>query len=354
MAERFHTQLLRIHNPDLFQAAVAETVRVLRRGQTVALPTETVYGLAANALESIAVARLFEIKGRPAQNPVIVHVASESLARSCVLAWPPAAIALARAFWPGPLTLVLPKQSRIPDIVTAGGPTVGLRWPSHPFIQAVIQACEFPLAAPSANLSSQTSPTRAEHVRQSLHGRIPLIIDAGPCSVGIESTVVDLTTNPPRILRPGIIHQPALEAVVGPIESRAGFPETPHLRSPGLFTQHYAPRTPLTLLQWTDDHDLHRQLGLSLSSHSDGAGMHQPDSTQPSFCILAHTQVPAYHPAFQRIAVIPHDPEAYARALYAELHACDAIGADRLIVEVVPDEPRWSGIADRLRRASST
>src|SRR5262249_10839745 len=149
---------------------------------------------------------IFQAKGRPAHNPIIVHVASLELARRCVSGWPASAEQLARAFWPGPLTLVLPKSGIIPDIVTAGGPTVGVRWPSHPFIQAVIRECGFPLAAPSANPSNSISPTNAEHVRQGLGDKIRLIIDGGQSQVGIESTVVDLAVSPPKVLRPGMIH----------------------------------------------------------------------------------------------------------------------------------------------------
>lgn len=185
----------------LFRAAVARAVELLRAGQVVALPTETVYGLAANALDAAAVARIFEIKGRPPHNPVIVHVADHAMARRCVADWPSFADNLARAFWPGPLTLVLPRSAEIPGIVTAGGPTVGVRWPSHPFIQAVIRECGFPLAAPSANLSNRVSPTNAAHVLKSLGAKIPLIIDGGQSQVGIESTVLDLTSTPAKVLR---------------------------------------------------------------------------------------------------------------------------------------------------------
>src|SRR4051812_948742 len=204
------TEVLATHTRDLFNAAVKKAVELLRAGQVVALPTETVYGLAANAWDARAVERIFEAKGRPAHNPIIVHVASLELARQCVAGWPELGEKLARAFWPGPLTLVLPRSSTIPEVVTAGGPTVGVRWPSHPFIQAVIRECGFPLAAPSANPSNQVSPTNAEHVRLGLGDKIPLIVDGGQSQVGIESTVVDLATSPPKGLRPGMIHEESL------------------------------------------------------------------------------------------------------------------------------------------------
>ncbi len=189
--------VLSTHTAALFAEAVERAAALLRAGQLVALPTETVYGLAANAWDAAAVARIYEVKGRPARNPIIVHVAGLELARECVADWPPVAGRLAKAFWPGPLTLVLPRSPRVPDVVTAGGPTVGVRWPSHPFIQAVIRACGFPLAAPSANPASQVSPTHAAHVRKAFDGKIPLIVDGGPSQVGLESTVLDLAAAPP-------------------------------------------------------------------------------------------------------------------------------------------------------------
>src|SRR6185295_13504155 len=185
----------------------------LRAGEIVALPTETVYGLAANALDAVAVKRIFEAKGRPANNPIIVHVADMAMAHRCAREWPDRADQLAKAFWPGPLTLVMPRSKEIPDIVTAGGPTVGIRWPSHPLIQAVIRECDFPLAAPSANPSGSVSPTNAAHVLHDLGDKISLIVDGGQSQVGIESAVVDLSVHPARILRPGMIHRESLAAV---------------------------------------------------------------------------------------------------------------------------------------------
>ena len=213
------TEILSTHTPELFAAAVKHAAELLRAGEVVALPTETVYGLAANALDEKAVAKIFQVKGRPAHNPIIVHVASNEMAARCVQNWPATAEKFSRAFWPGPLTLVLPRAEIIPGIVTAGGATVGVRWPSHPFIQAVIRECDFPLAAPSANVSNQISPTNAEHVRSQLAGKIPLIVDGGQSQVGIESTVLDLSVAPPEILRPGMIHAESLAAVCGEVQN---------------------------------------------------------------------------------------------------------------------------------------
>ena len=256
--------ILPTHTAALFAEAVERAAALLRAGELVALPTETVYGLAANAWDAAAVARIYEVKGRPARNPIIVHVAGLELARDCVAGWPPVADKLAGAFWPGPLTLVLPRSPRIPDIVTAGGPTVGVRWPSHPLIQAVIRACGFPLAAPSANPANQVSPTNAGHVRKAFDGRIPLIVDGGPSQVGLESTVLDLAAARPRLLRPGMIHAESLRAVMGDAE----LPVAPDgsggagnlLRSPGMLPRHYSPKTKLVVLAWRDGADLCSQL----------------------------------------------------------------------------------------------
>jgi L-threonylcarbamoyladenylate synthase len=334
-AIRAETEILATHTPALFEAAVRRAVELLRAGEVVALPTETVYGLAANALNPGAVARIYEVKGRPGHNPIICHVASQELARQCVADWPERAERLGRAFWPGPLTLVLPRAACIPDIVTAGGPTVGIRWPSHPFMQAVIAACDFPLAAPSANLSNQLSPTNASHVQRQLGGRIPLIVDGGQAQVGIESTVVDVSTALPRLLRPGMIHEEALVAVTGELAAGA---TAGILRSPGLLKKHYSPRAALRVLRWRDDADLRAQLA--------GAGAALGET-----CVVAHTALPGLG-EFRRVSVVPHDAEAFARALYAELHQCDEAGASLIVVEALPETPEWRAIADRLSRAA--
>lgn len=333
------TELLLTHTPELFQKAVRRAADRLRAGEVVALPTETVYGLAANALDENAVARIFEVKGRPAHNPIIVHISSNEMAAACVAEWPELAAKLSRAFWPGPLTLVLPRAKNIPGIVTAGGETVGVRWPSHPFMQAVIRECGFPLAAPSANLSNQISPTNAEHVRTQLGGKIPLIVDGGQSQVGIESTVLDLVSMPPRILRPGMIHAESLAAVTGNLQQSTASSQPPTLRSPGMLAKHYSPKAKLVVLNWRDEVDLRSRI----------SGF----KFQISNChIVAHTKIPAGFGA-ENVSVIPHDAEAFARALYGELHRCDAAGAELIVVEAPPELPEWSGIADRLRRAAA-
>lgn len=328
-------EILPTHTPALFTVAAKRAAELLRAGEIVALPTETVYGLAANAWNADAVAKIYEAKGRPAHNPIIIHVASAALARSCVTQWPVVAEKLSQAFWPGPLTMVLPKAKEIPGLVTAGGATVGVRWPSHPFIQAVIRACGFPLAAPSANLSNQISPTNAEHVRKQLGERIRLIVDGGQAQVGIESTVIDLTQEPPAVLRPGMIHEESLIAVTGDLISARKKPVGGSLRSPGLLKKHYAPKAALCVLDWQDATDLRSRI------------THHRARTY----IIAHTKIPSAE-GFAGVSVIPHDAEAYARAIYAELHRCDEGGAELIVVEALPDLPAWRAIADRLRRAA--
>ncbi|MGH7977134.1 MAG: L-threonylcarbamoyladenylate synthase [Limisphaerales bacterium] len=337
-----HTEILQTHTPELFQKAVRRAAELLRTGEVVALPTETVYGLAANALNENAIAKIFRIKRRPANNPIIVHIAGIEMAKSCAKKFPMVAEKLAKSFWPGPLTLVLPRAEKIPKIVTAGGETVGIRWPSHPFIQAVIREYGFPLAAPSANLSERVSPTNAEHVRAQLAGKISLIVDGGQSQVGIESTVLDLTVSPPRILRPGMIHAESLAAVIGEIQSSNSKTESKSegtLRSPGLLRKHYSPKAKLLVLNWRDDTDLNSQLSTF---------NFQPSTTH----VIAHLKIPSGKD-FAGVSVIPHDAEAFARALYAELHRCDEAGAKLIVVEAPPDLPEWSGIVDRLRRAAA-
>ncbi|HVV70254.1 MAG TPA: L-threonylcarbamoyladenylate synthase, partial [Verrucomicrobiae bacterium] len=244
VTKHFSAEVLPTETPDLFREAVRRAAELLRAGEVVAVPTETVYGLAANALNATAVGKIFEVKQRPAHNPVIVHIADEQMARNCVAYWPSVASRLAAAFWPGPLTLVLPRANIIPENVTAGGATVGVRWPSHPFIQALIRECGFPLAAPSANPANRVSPTNAQHVRKALGDRVRLIVDGGQSQVGIESTVLDLSVSPPRVLRPGIIHEQALVSVTGAL-ARTGSSGSRVLKSPGLLRKHYAPRARL-------------------------------------------------------------------------------------------------------------
>ena len=335
-------EVLPTHTPALFATAVHRAAQLLRAGEVVALPTETVYGLAANAFNPDAVEKIYQLKGRPSHNPIIVHVAGVELARRCVADWPPVAGQLAKAFWPGPLTLVLPRSKEIPDVVTARGPTVGIRWPSHPFIQAVIRECGFPLAAPSANPAGRVSPTNATHVLKYLGDRLQLIVDGGQSQIGIESTVLDLASGPPRVLRPGMIHETSLAAVLGEFKSQASVSRsgaTEPLRSPGLLQKHYAPKARLLVLGWRDEADLKSQIA--------SCGF------QAAECfVIAHSRFPS-DTAFGGVSVIPHDVDAFARAIYAELHRCDEAGAGLIVIEALPEGAEWRAIADRLKRAAA-
>jgi L-threonylcarbamoyladenylate synthase len=233
-----------LHDAPLIERAGA----VIRAGGLVAFPTETVYGLGADALNPDAVRRIFEAKGRPAWDPLIVHAADLEQLRLLVQELPPTAERLAQKLMPGPLTLVLPKASRVPDIVTAGRPTVAVRIPAHPVAQALIRASGTPIAAPSANRFGRPSPTNADHVMADLAGRIELVLDAGPTPVGVESTVINLTTHPPTILRPGGVARETIEQLIGRVRLlEEAMPEGQPLPSPGTSPRHYAPRVPLLL-----------------------------------------------------------------------------------------------------------
>ena len=330
------TEILHTYTPELFSVAVTRAVELLRAGEVVALPTETVYGLAANALDADAVAKIYSIKGRPTHNPIIVHVSDLLMAQRCVERWPESAEQLAKSFWPGPLTMVLPRSKDIPDNVTAGGETVGVRWPSHTFIQAVIRECGFPLAAPSANLSNALSPTSAVHVAKQLDGKVRLIVDGGASQVGIESTVIDLASPQPRVLRPGMIHQESLLAVMGNIQHSTFNIQHSILRSPGLLRKHYSPKAKLLVLDWRSDADLKSRT------------THHASRTH----IIAHTRIPSTD-GFGSVRVLPRDAAAFARSIYAELHRCDEAGAEVIVVEALPNQPEWRGIADRLMRAAA-
>jgi len=316
--------------------AIAEAAELLRQGDLVAFPTETVYGLGANALNAEAVARIFAAKGRPARNPLIVHVAEVSAAQEIVMAWPESALRLAEAFWPGPLTLVLPRHPRIPDSVTGGGPTVGVRIPAHPVAQALLRAAGVPVAAPSANRSLQLSPTRAEHVFRSLNGRVPLILDGGATRGGLESTVLDLSGEVPQLLRPGLLGPTEIEAVIGPIrrpgERPAPSDEAP-LPAPGMLSRHYAPRAPLELT--ADGPARLRQL-LAQGRH---VGWLTFEPTPPNLPGL-------------KVLSLSREPALYASRLYAALHELDAAGVDAILVDIPPAEEAWMAVRDRLERAA--
>jgi L-threonylcarbamoyladenylate synthase len=315
-------------------AALEQGACILRRGGLVAFATETVYGLGAVATEKESVARIFAAKVRPAQNPLIVHVARLEEARRCAAAWPAAADILTRRFWPGPLTIVLPRSELIPDLVTAGRPTVALRMPSAPVALGLVERTGKPLAAPSANRSSRISPTTAEHVLGDLGGRIDLILDSGPTPIGLESTVVDLTTQAPRILRPGPISPEELQDALGgaPVE-RPGATETVNQpSSPGQMAVHYAPRTPSYRVD-------------SMSALPPVAGLEDA----AVIVIGPHAAPPPERAG--HLFLLPTSGEATHR-LYEFLHRCDALSPRSIIVVMPPDEPPWLAVRDRLVRAT--
>jgi L-threonylcarbamoyladenylate synthase len=334
--------------PAATDAALDRAATLIRSGGLVAIPTETVYGLATDALDSESVDRIFQAKGRPATNPLIVHVADQVMARSLASAWPAAAEAITSHFWPGPVTVIVPKHRDVPEIVTAGGPTVALRCPAHRLTRRLIERSGYPLAAPSANRSEALSPTRATHVLESLGDRVDLILDGGPCAHGIESTVVDCTTSPPRILRPGPIGRAALEAVIGgPVEigpttsaqTTAESTSEP-ARTPGSHARHYAPKTPLELPA-----DAPARVA-SLLRAGQRIGWLTLRPTDPSVRSLA-----ASHDLV--VVPMPDDPVAFAAAVYATLHALDQRDLDRIICDPLPQTEAWHALLDRLLRAAS-
>lgn len=292
--------------------SVEHAASLILAGKLVAFPTETVYGLGANALDPVAVERIFTAKGRPKTSPLILHVDSIAMAKGLAAQWPEAAETLARRYWPGPLTLVLPKRPHVPGIATAGLPTVGLRMPAHPLALELIRAAGVPIAAPSANLFTELSPTTAGHVPDAL---ADFVLDGGPARVGIESTVLSLVDRP-LLLRPGVIPLPEIESLIGPVEIAGGPVEGPHA-SPGMHARHYRPRTPLFLLD-------------------------------------AGTPPPSGKGAWLRMGrEMPSDPREYAAALYETLHRLDGRSLDWIAVEMPPALPEWAGVADRLRRAAA-
>jgi L-threonylcarbamoyladenylate synthase len=307
---------------DPSETELALAAKLICAGRLVAFPTETVYGLGANALDGAAVQLIYNAKGRPATSPLIVHVADIPMARQVTAEWPPLAQTLAERFWPGPLTLVLPKAESIPLIVTAGLRTVGVRIPSHPVALALIRRAGVPIAAPSANRFTQISPTTAAHVRAGLGSAADLILDGGATHVGIESTVVSLMREDPTILRLGMVSQSDLEAATGvswrvqnarDAESEVAEGKLAGFAAPGMLSRHYAPKTPLFLLA-------------NEQPQPQGRG---------------------------RILDMPPEPVAYAARLYAALHEADSEGWDWIGLREPPWNDKWAAIRDRLKRAAS-
>jgi L-threonylcarbamoyladenylate synthase len=328
-----------MHRPPAFAAtpvspaAIAAAAQLLRDGGVVAIPTETVYGLGAAAMNPAAVRRVFAIKGRPANHPLIVHLHSADALPDWAREIPDSAWRLAERFWPGPLTLVLARQPRVPDEVTGGQDSVALRVPAQPVARELIAAVGA-LAAPSANRFGRVSPTTAAHVLAELGGDVDMILDAGPCQVGLESTILSLIDDTPALLRPGGVTVAELEAVLG----RTVAPPPHDLRAPGRLASHYAPATPLELVTAGE---LPQRLA------AQGA-------PRVRIAVVVHSPaaIAAAEAAGGAVVALPAHAAEYGRMLYATLRRLDADGHDLIIVEAPPEAPEWLAVRDRLMRAA--
>jgi L-threonylcarbamoyladenylate synthase len=320
------------------RTAIAEAASIIRAGQLVAFPTETVYGLGADGLNRVALSRIYAVKGRPPDNPLILHIASPDQLPSVAAHVPTIARRLMQTLWPGPLTLILPKTLRVPDLATAGMTTVAVRMPAHPVALALITAAETPLAAPSANRSGLPSPTTAQHVFDDLCGRIPLILDAGPTRIGLESTVLDVTSTPPVILRPGGVTREALEAVIGPLQEAASMAQ--RRQSPGTRYRHYSPKARVVLVEEAQPEALQAAIAKALQ-HSERVG-----------CLL-HRLEPSHLPPMIRVRRLGGSVADYAHGLFSALRDLDELGLDVIVVEGVQEQGLGVAVMDRLRRAAS-
>lgn len=332
--------------------AIERAAGILAAGGLVAFPTETVYGLGARADDEMAVRKIFEAKGRPPGNPLIVHVRGVLEAAEIAADWPPSAEKLAKAFWPGPLTLVVKRRpGRIADTATAFGPTVALRVPAHPVARALLGACGFPVAAPSANRSTSISPTTAEHVLKSLDGRIDAVLDGGPTGYGIESTIVDITELPANLLRQGALAEADIAAIV-PVIDRSGGEVSlgERARAPGMHSRHYAPRARVVLAAPGEAvREVFAALA-ALGAKKVGALLLEGSAGAAE---LALSMKKSDSPCAW-LEILPASAPGYAAGLYAALHRVDDAGCDWLIIEAVPGLPAWAAVRDRLRRASAS
>jgi L-threonylcarbamoyladenylate synthase len=312
------------------QTEIEEAVEALRTGDLVVFPTETVYGLGANASNPAAVRKIFEVKGRPPDHPVIVHLDDPRYLHRWVSQVPPVAEQLADKFWPGPLTLILPKADNVNDIVTGGQDSIGIRVPSHPMAQQLLNAFGGGIAAPSANRYGRLSPTKPEHVRDELGDTVRVILDGGDSPIGLESTIVSCLDNQARLLRPGFITRSQLEQVVGALAAGGIVP-----RSPGDHALHYAPSTPLEIVA-SDDLEVRAGEFVARDEKVAVLAMRPPLHTQRKMTWINAGKKPA----------------AYAHNLYSHLRTLDRIGCERIFVQSLPEDERWAAILDRLQRAS--
>ena len=308
------------------RSEVRRAAQILRAGGLIAFPTETVYGLGADAASEKAVARLYAVKGRPADHPVIIHFASPDQAFAWAREIPPAARALGQRFWPGPLTLILKRSALAKDFVTGGQDSVGLRVPSHPVAQELLKAFSGAIAAPSANRFGRVSPTTAAHVREDLGTDVELVLEGGSSDVGIESTIVDLSGTTPVLLRPGQVSKQELESLIGTIGDKAA--SSP--RHSGGLERHYAPRTPARMVP---AHALDKEI-----------------SKGKSVAVLAFSRPDERVDFWLRM---PREPQAYAQRLYAALRELDSANCEQILVEAPPDTAEWAAVRDRLKRACS-
>lgn len=317
-------------------AAIARAARVLQEGGLVAFPTETVYGLGADALSGAAVARIFSAKGRPADNPLIVHVADVAAARGLVREFPALAERAAAALWPGPLTIVLPRGEVVPDITTAGQATVAIRVPAHPVALALLRACGRPLAAPSANRSGRPSPTLAAHVLADLDGRVELILDGGPTLHGLESSVLDLSRGRPMLLRRGSVTIEQLRALLGEVDTLDEGDAGALARSPGLRHRHYAPRARVELVA---------------EGEGEAAVMRALAAGERVALVCRREVVTGAMGTL--VLRLPDELAGFGRELFAGLRTLDAAGVERIVIEAVPEVGVGAAIMDRLRRAAA-
>jgi L-threonylcarbamoyladenylate synthase len=340
------TIVLRIDpaNPD--PSVIKAAADLIRRGEVVAFPTETVYGLGADALNPSAVLKIFESKARPANNPVIAHVATIEQARELVTEWPSFAQKIADAFWPGPLTMVLPKSRIVPDVVTAGSGTVAIRFPAHPIARLLVQEAGTPIAAPSANLSNCTSPTTAAHVLKGLNGKIPMVLDSEErLAAGVESTVIKITTDSYVILRPGPVTSTMLAAALGKFAAPSFSQSNPEAdrnvaESPGMHPRHYSPAARLVLFSDQIPFD---QLHSEMTPPKRMALVVQDDFELPRDTTLSEIS----------LVRMPESSAEYAADLYARMHLLDDSGIELIFWQLPPDEPQWAAIRDRLVRAAA-
>jgi L-threonylcarbamoyladenylate synthase len=332
---------------------IARAAAVIRAGGLVAFPTETVYGLGADALNEDAVRKIFLAKERPADDPLIVHIASASQLPQLARQIPQRAWDLIERFWPGPLTLVLPKTERVPTVTTGGLDTVAVRMPSHPVAKRLIELSAVPIAAPSANRFGRPSPTIAKHVWEDLHGRIDLILDGGPTPIGVESTVLDLTVDPPMVLRPGGVTLEELRAVLGDVQMLDAAHTEAAKRSPGTRSRHYAPRAQVLLVeQGAAEAALKELSGKRVGVLVHGTRLRLDRTSSPANGRRRRTVQTKSGGGEVIIIQMPRSLKAYARRLFAVLRELDEQGVDVIVVEKLQERGLGRAIMDRLRRAS--